>query len=341
MSLRARILVLAATALILLGARSLAPPPAPLAGAFGRGAPIVLLHGLGSRPAHWLPTARLLARRHRVVLVELPGHGESPMPEPFSLERAAQALDLALARAVPGPAVLVGHSLGGLVAAAEACDHPERVRALVLVETALRPQVEGGERRAMLDALERDYAGVLRGAYLSFGRDSVQGEALYREVAALDPAVVKPWIRLALTADLSARVARLGCPLLAVLAPRSWPEGEPWPVTAAALGYPRAPRVRAVRVEGCGHFVMLDEPARLAALIARFADAPGPPPLALAGAPRREARRLPAADQRPIARSRAPESQLSVPSRPAYPLVTWARAPLGEVTTRVGKPSTR
>jgi pimeloyl-ACP methyl ester carboxylesterase len=284
--LRTRIVVLAALALILLSARSLSPPPAPVSGAFGRGPVIALVHGLGSRAEHWLPAARLLARHHRVVLVDLPGHGQSAMPQPFSLERAAQALDLALKREGPQPLVLVGHSLGGLVAAAEACDHPGRVRALVLVETALRPQVDGQERAAVLEALQKDYQGLVRDAYRAFGRDSAQGEALYREVAAMDPAVIKPWIRLAFSADLSARLARLQCPLLVVLAPRSWPEGEPWPVTAAALGYAAAPQVRPVRLEGCGHFVMLDRPATLARLIARFADQPAAPPLAFASAAR-------------------------------------------------------
>jgi pimeloyl-ACP methyl ester carboxylesterase len=282
LSLRARILALAALALVPFSAGTVPPPPAPLAAAFGRGPSIVLLHGLGSSAATWLPTGRILARRHHVVLVDLPGHGASAMPRPFSLERATQALDVALAHASREPVVLVGHSLGGLVAAAEACDHPGRVRALVLIETALRPLAEGKERRAALAALDRDYQGTLRQVYGGFGRDSAQGEALYHQVAALDPAMVKPWIRLAFATDLSAHVARLQCPLLVVLAPRSWPKGEPWVETAAVLGYGAVPRVRAVRVEGCGHFVMLDRPDELARLIARFADAPDGGPVVLA-----------------------------------------------------------
>jgi pimeloyl-ACP methyl ester carboxylesterase len=282
LSLRATVLAVAALALGLLDARTLSPPPVPLTAAFGRGPAIVLVHGLGSRAAHWLPTARILARRHRVVLVDLPARGGSAMPEPFSLARATLALDVALARASREPVVLVGHSLGGLVAAAEARAHPGRVRALVLIETALRPRVEKAERRAALDALERDYTGTLRQACADFGRDSAQGEALYREVAALDPAVVKPWIRVAFAADLSARMARLQCPLLVVLAPRSWPKGEPWVETAAALGFGAVPRVRAVRVDDCGHFVMLDRPDELARLIGRFAAAPGGGPVVLA-----------------------------------------------------------
>lgn len=272
MSHRVRLILIAVLLAVVAGARAIAPPAPTASFAFGRGSTIVLLHGLGSRPEHWLPAARLLARRHHVVLVDLPGHGVSAMPEPFSLERASQSLDRTLARETPPPCILVGHSVGGLVAAAEALAHPERVRGLVLIETALKPQIDGADRDTLLAQLDRDYQGVLASAYRAFGRDSAQGEKLYREVAAMDPAMIKPWIRLAVTCDLSRRMGHLNVPLLVVLAPRSWPAGEPWRVTAAALGYD--PRVRAERIEGCGHFVMLDQPAALARMIERFAADP-------------------------------------------------------------------
>src|SRR5688572_18221521 len=186
---------------VLLLVRGAGRAPMPVHNAFGRGPTVVLVHGLGSRPQHWLPAARLLARRFRVVLVELPGHGASSMPEPFSLEDVTRALDAAIAAESEEPVILVGHSVGGLVAAAEAIEHPERVRGLVLVETLLRPQGEPADRRAALAALDQDYDAFVRSAYVAFGRDSAQGAALFREVAALDPTHIKRWIRLALTVD--------------------------------------------------------------------------------------------------------------------------------------------
>jgi (E)-2-((N-methylformamido)methylene)succinate hydrolase len=270
-----RLVVLAAIAVILLAVRGLTPPRPSATGAFGHGPTIVLVHGLGSRAEHWLPVARTLARHHRVVLVDLPGHGASELPAPLTLERAREALDLALAHAAPGPCVLVGHSLGGLVAAAEALEHPERLRGLVLVETALKPQMSPTEGAALLAGLDRDYAGTLGPIYRSFGRDSAQGEALYREVAALDPGMIKAWVRIAVSADLSPRAGRLTVPVLVALSDRSWPEAEPWTTTAAALGYAGVPRLEAARFTGAGHFVMLDQPGVLARRIERFADHPG------------------------------------------------------------------
>jgi pimeloyl-ACP methyl ester carboxylesterase len=245
----------------------------------GQGPTVVLVHGLGSRIGHWLPVARLLARDHRVVLVSLPGHDGAAMPESLTLERAAEALHLAL-EGESGPLTLVGHSVGGLVAAQEALDHPERVRALVLVETALQPQITGAERDTLSRRLRTGYDGLLRAAYGAFGRDSAQGHMLYQEVAALPRSTVTPWIELALAANISERMSHLRSPLLAVLSERSWSPGERWADASAALGYTQVPRVEPVRVDGCGHFIMLDQPQRLASLIARFAASPDAVPIA-------------------------------------------------------------
>jgi len=268
---RLAILLFALAAVALLALRvPVAPRRTTALGAFGRGPTVVLVHGLGSSASHWLPVARDLARDHRVVLVELPGHGIAPMPGELSLEDAARELDLAIRSECDGPVVLVGHSAGGLVAAAEALRNPDRVRALVLVETALRPQLDPPARAELLAALEHDYRGTLRESYMAFGRDSAQGAALFAEASNLDPAAMKMWIRLAITTDLSRHVAALRAPLLVVLSSRSWPEGETWSTCADTLGYAAVPGATAVRMEHTGHFVMLDRASLLAEVIRRF-----------------------------------------------------------------------
>ena len=262
-------------ALVFVSARS-SRPPAPIASySMGHGPTIVLVHGLGSRIEHWLPVARKLARTNRVVLVELPGHGESAMTEPLTLERAAAALEGTLAREAHEPVTLVGHSVGGLVAAKLALDHPRLVRALVLIETSLKPAMDDRERLGLLDQLDHDYQGLVAGAYASFGSDSVQGRKLAAEAESQDPKMMKPWIRLALTADLSADAGELHLPVIAAFSDRSWPRDEAWAACAKELGYERIPQVEPVRFEGCGHFVMLDRPTDVARLIARVAGGEG------------------------------------------------------------------
>ena len=276
-----------AVSLVVISALALLFVRAPIAprhvvplGGFGHGPTVVLVHGLGSGAEHWLPVARDLARDHRVVMVELPGHGVAEMPGTLTLDGAAEGLDRAIEAEGDQPVVLVGHSVGGLVAMAAAMRSPQRVRALVLVETALRPQLATVDRDALLAALERDYRGTLRECYTAFGRDSVQGAALYAGAARLDPAAMRAWIRFAVTTDLAGRAASLRVPLLVVLSARSWPDEESWPSCADSLGYTGAHNVTPVRVEGVGHFVMLDRPSLVAGLIRRFEQNSGTPALA-------------------------------------------------------------
>ncbi len=270
------------TAVVLVVRNAPKPPPdSAVLGAMGRGPTVVLVHGLGSNANHWLPVARELARDHRVVLVELPGHGFAPMATPFSLEQATLALDRAIHEQSPTPVVLVGHSVGGLVVATEALRAPGRVRALVLVETALRPQMTFAERDTLMAMFDRDWEGTLHSVYSSFGRDSLQGEALWAEATQVERAGMRAWLPVALSTDLSIEVAALSMPVLAILAPHSWERGETWEHAARALGYQRIPRLEGERVEDCGHFIMLDQPRVLARAIRRIAAATGEPAVAL------------------------------------------------------------
>jgi pimeloyl-ACP methyl ester carboxylesterase len=263
-------LVVLAVVLLLMRAAPTPPPSSSVVGAMGHGRTVVLVHGLGSDANDWLPVARDLARDHRVVLVELPGHGVAPMNVPFTLEQATLALDRAIAAESREPVVLVGHSVGGLIATTEALQAPRRVRGLVLVETALAPQLTRVEADTLMAQLDRDWEGTLRAVYSSFGRDSLQGEMLWARASQVERASMRAWIPVALSADLSGEAATLAMPVLAVLAPRSWEEGEPWEHASRALGYSSIPRLHGVRIEDCGHFIMLDQPNRLADAVRRF-----------------------------------------------------------------------
>jgi pimeloyl-ACP methyl ester carboxylesterase len=97
------------------------------------GAPTVLcLHGLGSSAVSWQRFADALASDHRVLAVDLPGHGRSPRA---GRSVGLQSNTLLLQRILDqiGPAVLIGHSMGGALAVLQAVARPANVRGIVLL----------------------------------------------------------------------------------------------------------------------------------------------------------------------------------------------------------------
>jgi pimeloyl-ACP methyl ester carboxylesterase len=103
----------------------------------GEGPPLLLIHGLGGRWQNWLENIPRLAQHRRVVAIDLPGFGRSQMPtQPISIAGYASALDRVCDLLELDAAVVVGNSLGGLVATELALRFPDRTSALVLVAAA-------------------------------------------------------------------------------------------------------------------------------------------------------------------------------------------------------------
>ncbi|HSG48645.1 MAG TPA: alpha/beta fold hydrolase [Longimicrobiales bacterium] len=102
----------------------------------GAGPPLVLLHGPGESGINWRWVIPSLTRDHRVVAPDLPGHGSSGGADvAWNQRRILEWLDTLIEHTCPEPPVLVGHVLGGAIAARFAATRGERIRSVVLVDT--------------------------------------------------------------------------------------------------------------------------------------------------------------------------------------------------------------
>ncbi len=98
---------------------------------------LLLLHGYGESLTTWRATFDALAIGHRVVAIDLPGFGASAKPDvPYSLPAMTERLSRFIDHWTTGPLVLVGHSMGGELAASLALARPDRVKLLVLIAPA-------------------------------------------------------------------------------------------------------------------------------------------------------------------------------------------------------------
>ncbi|MFT6648937.1 alpha/beta fold hydrolase [Pseudophaeobacter arcticus] len=109
----------------------------------GSGEALVLIHGVGMQSAAWAPQIEALSQTHRVLSLDMPGHGgSSPLAEGADLpayvawlHAALNALNDALNL---GPVNLAGHSMGALIAGGFACSHPKMLRRVALVNGVFR-----------------------------------------------------------------------------------------------------------------------------------------------------------------------------------------------------------
>jgi len=100
----------------------------------GQGWPVVFVHGWGDSSAIWRETVADLSSDFRCIVLDLPGHGDSPAGQgPWSIQKLTAPVQILVGALGITAATIVGHSMGGLVALQLASEHPELVKRLVLV----------------------------------------------------------------------------------------------------------------------------------------------------------------------------------------------------------------
>ncbi len=259
-----------------------APEPVPLScREFGpAGAPAVLvLHGLLGSARNWQAIGKQLARRLRVILVDLRNHGASPWSPVMTYPAMAADLAALLDRLDLASAAVVGHSMGGKAALALALTRPERVPRLVVVDIAPVAYEGPGFRRYIEAMRSLDVAHLARRADADPLLAATVPDPAVRAFLLQGLETQGPHLRWQpnLAALLDAMTAIMGFP--DELAGRRYEgptlliRGERSTyVTADGLAALRAccPATRVLTVRGAGHWVHADAPAIVTGALERF-----------------------------------------------------------------------
>jgi len=243
---------------------------------------IVFVHGAGLDHSWFGLQSRYFGHHGRNVLaVDLPGHGRSEGPPPASVERMAQWVMQLLDAARLERAVVVGHSLGSLVALECAAQAPERIERIVLIGTAYPMKVSD----VFLEAARRNEQSAFdmetiwgHAPQVPLGSNPNPGMWLYGDtlarLARLAPGVL--YAGLKACNDYACGLesaAKVRCPTLFILGRRD--QMTP-PRAASALSQAIA-GARTVLLQGSGHSIMAEQPdATLDALIEFFSGSSPP-----------------------------------------------------------------
>ena len=247
----------------------------------GSGPPVLFLHGWAAFAEIWWGTMRALASCYHVIALEWPGHGSTPAgAESISLAELASRSAGAVEALGIGPVTLVGHSLGGRVAALQALDFTATVSRLVLVDAALNPVYISPVGRRLLTPRElrltqwlsrllghgfgplrpstHDHTGGLIRPYLRRSR--------YAALA--DPRSLQVYLNDLLTGDVEQRLHELKLPTLVVTGARD-PLVSPRQARRAAELIPDA---RLAVLPRALHNPMDDSPAAFYRVLLEFLD---------------------------------------------------------------------
>ncbi len=243
----------------------------------GGGVPVVLLHGIGSGSASWVRQLEALGASRRVLAWDAPGYGDSAPVSPASpqADDYADVLAAWLDALGVGRCVLVGHSLGAIVAARFAASHAGRVAGLLLLSPAggygaADPALRARKRDARLAMLAElgplGLAGQRSGNMLSAAASEAARGWVRWNMARIVPAGYAQATHLLANADLASDLAPYCGPVaVAVGAEDAITPPDACARIAAAAGVPLQ------SIPGAGHAGYIEAPAAYDALIDGFA----------------------------------------------------------------------
>jgi pimeloyl-ACP methyl ester carboxylesterase len=254
----------------------------------GSGPPVVFVHGLSGSWQNWLEQLPVLAEDHRVVALDLPGFGQSPMPsEQISIPGYGRLVEGVCDALGLDAVALVGNSMGGFIGAEVAIQFPARVERLVLVSAA-GLSIEYQRNEHVLRVLRRTerrltaWGGWLASRLDTLVRRRRTRRALLAIVAAhpdrlpgpLSAELLrgsgKPGFVDALDAltdyPIRERLPEIACPTLIV-----WGEDDRLVPVRDAFAFERLiPKARKVIYRDTGHVSMVERPAAFNALLEGF-----------------------------------------------------------------------
>lgn len=231
-------------------------------------AAIVFIHGWTCNRGHWRNQVAEFSVEHQVVALDLRGHGDSDKPDQdYDIAGFADDVDWLISELGLTRPIVVGHSMGGVIAAHLARTHPEATRGIVLVDAPIVPLAP-----ALKPVADGAVAGLQGPAYQQVAEDFLR-EFMFNDAS--DPKLREEIVQSSLRTPqrvMRSAVASIFTQQEALGGPLSMPSL----FVRAATQYATEDEIRAhlpgieVAEVDCAHFIQLEKPGEFNALLSRF-----------------------------------------------------------------------
>ena len=236
----------------------------------GSGPGVVLLHCLGGDRTVWDEEAPRLARTHTVLNVDLPGHGQSPAPARVNFAKIANQVTQLIRNQRLAPAVVIGHSIGGTLAAWTPVADSGAVKAVLIVDSSIAalpwPQNALDDLRKSLTA---NYVAGLRSFYAPIANGPAQIERLISTARHVPRETLLAYLEFAVHNSVVKDLGKINVPVEMISSSLSFQTSNHKKELAEA-GYDGLKDLSSEEMSGTKHWVYWDQPQRYASLVDAF-----------------------------------------------------------------------
>ncbi len=247
---------------------------------FGRGRPVLFLHGWLGSWRYWLPSMEVVAEGFRTYAFDLIGFGDTDHRNvaPSISTYADQVIRFLDALGIDMIA-LIGHSMGGMVALKTAIAHPDRIERVVtvgapIVGSSLAPLLKLTSFAPIAHGMNR-FPRVTKRLFRHFLSEAAEDDMLEILEDSVKPTAdsIRASVRSMMRTDLRPLLPELRVPALVIHGTRD-DIVMPSQINVIRQALPKSPLLRQLSIDGSRHFPWVDRPDEFHAALLHFLDAP-------------------------------------------------------------------